>query len=106
MSCGGCVDCKCDRQPLEEKAIRQFTSKPSPTPSICACMGPQPLPGEEDKPYLEAKRTPVCGCAMQWVEEVDGYFYRVLPDYQGGHTATLLGPVGGPYLCDMYGRPV
>ncbi len=45
-------------------------------------------------------RYPVCPCAMLYVSEVEGRFYRVdehrSPDGIA-HTATDLGPVGGPY---------
>lgn len=132
MSCGNCEKCGCSDRPdfdtrlkvahvladevgkkveqvfmtPEDRAVKQFLARPSPTPTICGCMGPRPLPGQENKPYEEAKRTPLCGCAMRWVEEVDGFYYRVLTDYEGRHTVTPLGPVGGPYLVDRYGRPV
>lgn len=46
---------------------------------------------------------PLCPCSMAWVEEVDGAFYNISeirsPDGIT-HTATLLGPVGGPYIKD------
>lgn len=42
------------------------------------------------------KRYPVCPCAMAYVEEVDGGYYRIRQS-GGEYTAEYLGPVGGPY---------
>jgi len=44
---------------------------------------------------------PACPCAMQWVERVQGDYYRIDEHRSTDgitHTATLLGPIGGPYL--------
>lgn len=46
------------------QAVKQWLSKPAPYQSACGCMGP--LPGE-----------PLCPCAMKWVENVDGFWYKI-----------------------------
>lgn len=149
----------------EQKAIRQFLSKPAPYGSACGCMGPQSIGPEksdifqltinfeenrleaiklihnyfkislaEAKDKLEknnvfdfeydfqykrleeklieknikytikenpSMRYPVCPCAMSYVEEVDGQFYKIIENRSPDgitHQAILLGPVGGPYI--------
>lgn len=108
MSCGNCKTCKCIKSD-EQQAIRQHLSKPAPSYDACGCMGQQPLRGEENKPWGEAKLYPLCPCGMQMIEEVDGQFYEIKerrsPDGIT-HEAVLFGPVGGPYLFDPYGRPI
>lgn len=149
----------------EQRAIRQWLSKPYPTSSACACLGP--LSHGESSITIHASRAkfitmkilvnylskyasmgeleefvngkpikqsswwideylfkqlsstllnngvtltyvpltydPVCACAMAFVEEVDGSYYKISehrsPDGVT-HTAKLLGPVGGPYVSD------
>jgi hypothetical protein len=58
-------------------------------------------------PSPTARREPLCRCAMSCVEIVDGIYYRVdthrSPDGIT-HTAKKLGPIGGPYTVDQYGR--
>jgi len=49
----------------EQKAIRQWLSKPYPISHPCACNG-----------RIEPT-DPVCGCAMQWVEKVDGRWFQI-----------------------------
>jgi hypothetical protein len=92
----------------EQKAIRQFLSKPAPSSWPCGCMGTQPLPGQDPNlDYNSMKFTPVCGCAMSWVEEVEGRFYKILESRSADgitHSAVDLGPVGGPYLCNESGK--
>jgi hypothetical protein len=88
----------------QQTAIEQFLSKPFPVPTACGCMGPSALPGQPQcngANWEEIKREPYCPCAMKWVEEVDGDYYqihevRVLTGKT--YSATLIGPVGGPYL--------
>lgn len=94
-----------------KKAIYQFLSKPTPLVEACGCLGQGRLPGQEDKPWNEAKLYPICPCAMQYVEEVNGRFYRIFEDRISSpdtitFTARYLGPVGGPYLYDQYGREI
>jgi hypothetical protein len=49
----------------EQKAIDQFMQRSHlPHSSPCGCMGPQ---GDE----------PLCPCAMQWTEVVDGDIYQI-----------------------------
>jgi hypothetical protein len=89
----------------ERQAIRQFLSKPAPMPQACGCMGPQAIDGSSWDPssgtkYEDIKRYPSCPCAMQWHEEIDGQFYVIDENRSPDgitHTATLVGPVGGPY---------
>lgn len=93
----------------EQQALYNFLSKPAPALNACGCMGPQLLPGETTTGadgytdlalYATAKRYPVCPCAMQFVEEVEGRYYAIEEHRAGGrieHIVTDLGPVGGPY---------
>lgn len=94
----------------EQQAIRQHLSKPAPTHDACGCLGPQALPGQPKNigtNWDEIKRYPACPCSMSYYEIVEGNFYRIethrSPDGIT-HSATLYGPVGGPYLYDEYGR--
>jgi len=48
----------------EQRAIRQWLSKPAPSFYACCCMGPQ-----GDKPF--------CPCEMKMVEVVDGNYYLI-----------------------------
>lgn len=45
-------------------AIREHLSKPRPESYPCGCIGPQ-------------NGQPECPCLMQWVEIVDGKYYRI-----------------------------
>jgi len=101
-------NCQCSKS-AEAQAILQHLSKPLPLPSMCGCMGQQPLPGEDGKLWGEAKLYPLCPCRMQLVEEVNGQFYEIKESRSPDgitHEAILYGPVGGPYLFDCYGRPI
>ena len=49
----------------EERAIRQWLSKPYPMSHACACIG------------RREPTDPVCGCAMAWVEKIDGHFFQI-----------------------------
>lgn len=88
----------------QTKAVEQFNAKAQPSINLCGCMGQMVLPGQPQctgDNWDELKRYPVCPCAMQWVEEVDGSFYRIQVDETGaGVDAVCLGPVGGPYTLD------
>lgn len=83
----------------EAQAVLQHISRPRPMDSDCGCMGVQRL---ESGGY-----TPVCHCAMRWVEEVDGRFFQIIEN-RGSEQAPIsardMGPIGGPYLCDHKGR--
>ena len=48
----------------EQQAVEQHLSKPAPITNACACVGRQ----NDD---------PLCHCAMQWVEKVDGKYYEI-----------------------------
>jgi hypothetical protein len=48
----------------EQIAIEQWLSKPAPRIVPCGCLGPR-------------KGEPDCPCAMQWIEKVDGSWYRI-----------------------------
>jgi hypothetical protein len=46
---------------------------------------------------------------MQWVEEVEGYFYQISSERSQAEmciklSAEEIGPVGGPYTVDQYGQ--
>jgi len=73
-------------------------------------MGQATLPGYEDKPWgPERKVEPLCYCAMRMVEIVNDRYYLISENRTPeGVTfeAKYIGPVGGPYLVDSYGRPV
>jgi hypothetical protein len=88
----------------EQKAIRQHLSKPEPCLGMCGCMGPMALPGQpqcDGKNWDQIKREPLCPCAMSYVEIVDDQYYRINTNRSADgitHSATLLGPIGGPYM--------
>lgn len=48
----------------EQLAIRQWLSKPAPVVTACSCSGPQ-------------RGEPLCSCAMNYVELVNGIYYRI-----------------------------
>lgn len=68
----------------EQQAIRQWLSKPYPMNGGCCCVGPR-------------DNDPVCPCAMQFVERVGDFFYKVeehrCPDGVT-HTAKIIAEVG------------
>lgn len=87
----------------EERAVIQFQAKPAPGLNACGCVGPQAIPGEAtwnlDR-KSEVRLNPACPCAMQWYENVDGNYYKIISTdtWQGTKlSAVLVGPVGGPY---------
>lgn len=52
-----------------------------------------------------SKRYPVCPCSMPWYQEVQGHYYQILEHRSPDgitHTATNVGPVGGPYNIPKY----
>jgi hypothetical protein len=70
----------------EQRAIRQWLSKPAPWSDACGCMGP-------------LENQPRCPCAMGYVEEVDGKWYEITEHRSPDgitHTATYIGDVGKP----------
>lgn len=57
--------------------------------------------------YNPGDHEPACRCAMQYVELVNGVYYRIYEHRSPDgitHTAFCLGPRGGPYTLDQYGR--
>lgn len=92
------------------QAIKQHIEKPKSCGGACACTGPQALffdgygkCGVELGPH-----TPLCGCAMRDVEEVNGVYYRITEvqkELGFEYAAEDIGPVGGPYTVDQYGKP-
>jgi hypothetical protein len=46
------------------QAMKQWLSKPAPYPMLCGCTGP-------------TRGEPFCPCAMRWVENVDGVWYKI-----------------------------
>lgn len=84
--------------------------KPKAFGGACGCMGPSPLFNDGDGLYgiPLGPCTPLCGCAMNEVEKVQGVYYmitEVKKDLGIEYAAEDIGPVGGPYTVDQYGRP-
>ena len=78
----------------ELKAVKAFVARGLPGLSICACMGPADIYG------MPGKQEPLCLCAMQWVVEIEGEYFKISQSStETGieFTAHSIGPVGGPY---------
>jgi hypothetical protein len=94
----------------KQTAIRQYLAKPPSYGYACGCMGQATLPGYEDKPWgPERKVEPLCRCAMRMVERVNDNYY-LIDEVRSPNgikvEAKFIGPVGGPYLVDAYGRDI
>jgi hypothetical protein len=97
--------------PQQIQAIKQHMAKPERLISACGCMGPQVIDptGPRGKyGWIEGPQYPVCPCAMQDIEEVEGKFYTVGKEQRelgSEYIATDIGVVGGPYTIGRYGEP-
>jgi hypothetical protein len=96
---------------LESRAIAKFMERGEPYMHACGCLGVVPidrnLPLNSFEWPHDVKLTPVCSCAMGWVVEVEDQYFKISKEATAtgyNYTAKHIGPIGGPYKIDEYGR--